>query len=327
MGVKTSIIIPIYNTEKYLKRCINSVLKQTEHNIEIILVDDGSIDSCPIICDNYAKADTRVKVVHKTNGGLSTARNAGLEVATGDFVTFIDSDDWIEKDAVEYALKCLIKYDADAFEYEYVYVKGEKDRIRSRKENLKVYCNKDILQFFMTSTTKRGNYSVCVCFFKRGVLNNIQFREGKIAEDGDFKYRAYEKCKKLVASNLQKYYYFQSGDSISTGGLKKKDFQIYEAAEELCVLTQKEEYGTIKRLALVKKARTPLSLLCRIAVFGINDPQIEKDILIRRLQKELRCGLYLLLFSPIPISRKILAIMFSCNYYLTEKTIHVFSRQ
>ena len=96
-----SIVVPIYNVEKYLGRCVDSIINQTYKNIEIILVDDGSPDGCPKICDQYGKTDRRIKVIHKPNGGLSDARNAGLDVATGEYVTFIDSEDWIEYDTVE----------------------------------------------------------------------------------------------------------------------------------------------------------------------------------------------------------------------------------
>lgn len=96
MNPKISIIVPIYNVEKYLQKCVDSILCQTYKNLEIILVNDGSPDNCPAICDEYAKKDKRIKVIHKQNGGVSSARNAGLDVATGKYVQFVDSDDWVE---------------------------------------------------------------------------------------------------------------------------------------------------------------------------------------------------------------------------------------
>ena len=108
-----SVIIPIYNVEKYLEKCIDSVLAQTYRNIEIILVDDGSTDKCADICDSYLKKDSRVKVIHKVNGGLSSARNAGLDIAEGDFISFVDSDDFIEKEMLEKLYEALMEADAD----------------------------------------------------------------------------------------------------------------------------------------------------------------------------------------------------------------------
>lgn len=108
-----SIVIPIYKVESYLKRCIYSVMIQTYHNLEIILVDDGSPDQCGDICEDFAKKDSRIKVYHKTNGGLSDARNYGVEQSHGSYITFIDADDYIASDYVEYLFDLLMKYDAD----------------------------------------------------------------------------------------------------------------------------------------------------------------------------------------------------------------------
>ena len=93
-----SIIVPIYKVEKYIRQCVDSIINQTYEDIEIILVDDGSPDNCPQICDDYAKTDSRVKVIHKENGGIMSARKAGLKVATGEYIGFVDGDDWIEAD-------------------------------------------------------------------------------------------------------------------------------------------------------------------------------------------------------------------------------------
>lgn len=98
-GPKLSVVVPVYKVEKFLSRCIDSLLAQDYENIEVVLVDDGSPDTCPEICDRYAKADKRVKVVHKCNGGLCSARNAGIDVSTGEYITFVDSDDWVENNA------------------------------------------------------------------------------------------------------------------------------------------------------------------------------------------------------------------------------------
>ena len=113
MDEKVSIIVPVYNVEKYLDKCIESIVNQTYRNIEIILVDDGSPDKCPEICNEWAKKDDRIKVIHKENGGLSSARNAALEIAQGDYITFVDSDDWIENDMIQSMLTCAAKNDAD----------------------------------------------------------------------------------------------------------------------------------------------------------------------------------------------------------------------
>ena len=108
-----SVIVPVYKTEEYLERCVNSILNQTYKDIELIIVDDGSPDKCPAICDTFAQMDERVKVIHKVNGGVSTARNAGLEIATGDYIAFVDSDDYIELDMYEKMISKAVEYDCD----------------------------------------------------------------------------------------------------------------------------------------------------------------------------------------------------------------------
>ena len=107
-----SVVLPVYNVERYIIKCMNSVLSQTYKNIEIILVDDGSQDRCPEICERYAKKDKRVKVIHKENGGLSDARNAGIKVANGEYITFIDSDDYVDNDYVEFLYNTIEKTNA-----------------------------------------------------------------------------------------------------------------------------------------------------------------------------------------------------------------------
>ena len=115
-----SIIVPCYNVEKYLKQCVDSIIKQSYKNIEIILVDDGSIDSTPEICENLAKADSRIKVIHKENGGVSIARNIGIENATGKYITFLDSDDWIECETLKTAYDKMTSCDTDLVVWGYV---------------------------------------------------------------------------------------------------------------------------------------------------------------------------------------------------------------
>ena len=116
MNSLISVIVPIYNVEKYLDRCVESIINQTYKNLEIILVDDGSPDNCTQMCDDYAKKDSRIRVVHKENGGLSDARNAGMEVATGEYVSFIDSDDYISLDFYETLFQTMIDNDSDIVE-------------------------------------------------------------------------------------------------------------------------------------------------------------------------------------------------------------------
>lgn len=140
--MKFSIIVPVFNCEKYLKKCINSVLNQTYRNIELILIDDGSTDNSGHICDEYKKKDCRVKVIHKTNEGVSTARNAGLEHSTGKYVLFLDSDDYIEANMCNKANKILEKETIDIIKYSYY----KKSRRLKKKYEFSIKTNSIILQ-------------------------------------------------------------------------------------------------------------------------------------------------------------------------------------
>ena len=319
---RISIIVPVYNVDKYLDRCLNSILKQTYQNLEIILVDDGSTDNSPKLCDEYATKDNRIIVIHQENSGLASARNTGLENSTGDFVGFVDSDDWIELDTYNYCVGLINKFNSDIIEFQLGYAYND-EKFPFRNEKLIEYKGKEILQHYMycTTTGKGGDYSVCVCLFKKELLEDVRFRTGKINEDIDFKYKVYSRASTLINTNIAKYYYFQQSESVSMGGLRRKDFDLYDAAEELMKLSRGEKYGNIRKLVEIKKARTPLSLLCKVAYFGIKDTSLDKSEVVTTLTKELRSNLKLLLFSQIPISRRLLALMFCINYRLTEVII------
>lgn len=323
---KVSIIVPVYNQSKEINRCVQSLVNQTISDLEIILVDDGSTDGSSGICDSYAEKYENIRVIHKKNGGLSSARNTGVRASKGEYIAFVDSDDWIERDTYAYCLKLMEKAGADIAKFDYSFVYSEEERIAKKKESIKVFNGKEILQYYMEDTTKTGSYGVCWYLIPRIALQDEFFREGKINEDIDYTYRFLKKCKRMVVSNQVKYYYYQKQSSMSTGGLKRKDFDLYEAADELCNLTANEQYGSISYLARVKKARTPLSLLCKIAYYGIQDKSLDKEETVNRLQVELRRSLGLLLKSPISNSRKILALLFSINYPMTEGIVHILRR-
>lgn len=319
-----TVIVPVYNVERYLRRCLDSIIEQTYRNLEVILVDDGSPDGCPAICDEYASNDDRVRVIHKKNGGLSSARNAALDSKpTGDYVTFVDGDDWIAPNYYEYCIKKLEENKADVIQVDYTLATDNKIAKRNPTDQVEIYEDKAILQYYLEVSTATGSYSVCRCLFSLGKTEGIRFREGKINEDIDWKYRVLSRCKRLVASNQVMYFYYQSGNSISSGGLKQRDFQLREAAELLCEMTSKEKYGKIAFLGRVKKARTAFSLLSKIAYFGIADPAIDKQQTVNELTEEHRKNYSTLLKAPIPLSRKILAVMFAINYKMTEIAIHL----
>lgn len=319
-----SVIVPVYKVEHYLERCVKSLINQTYENLEIILVDDGSPDSCPSLCDSYEAIYNNIRVIHKKNGGLSSARNAGLAIAAGDYIGFVDSDDWVDNDFYEHLLHLIQEHHADAAHVLPMYCYTETEQVHNQKETVNVFSGKNCLQYYMTSSTINGSYSVWKFLYRSSIVKGLRFREGKINEDIDFNYKAISACKTIVVSNLKKYYYFQGGDSLSSAGLKKRDFDLYDAADELSKLTQEETFGTIKYLGEVKNARTAMSLLSKLAFYGIADETLDRKEIVRKLVKENRKNALTLLKSPIPFSRKCLTVGFCISYKTTEAIIRIY---
>lgn len=209
--VKISVIIPIYNVEKFLSRCIESVLKQTYRELEILLVDDGSTDRSGAICDDFAGLDNRIRVIHKKNGGLSDARNAGLAACTGKFVMFVDSDDYIVQDCIAYMKNIMDYQNADIVSAEFTH-EEDKLSISNTGEKIEVYSNtEEILESLLY---QRISTSANVKLFKMSLFADVQFPKGMLYEDVITIFQVFSKCEKLAHSNLKKYFYFVRNDSI-----------------------------------------------------------------------------------------------------------------
>ena len=220
-----SVIVPIYKVEKYLRKCIDSILEQTYRNLEIILVDDGSPDDCGRICDEYAEKDPRIKVIHKENGGLSDARNWGIEKAAGDYIAFVDSDDWIKADMIEYLLHGISEYHADIAVCNLYYVSQYKYTVKNYSED-KTYTAKDML--FELFDDKIDNYAWNK-LYKRELWSDVRYPVGKNFEDILTIYKVLEKAKNIVVLKEPKYYYLLRDDSISGRRDFKNRLHIYQA--------------------------------------------------------------------------------------------------
>lgn len=215
MSELVSVIIPVYQTRQYLKKCLESVLNQDYQNLEIILVDDGSTDGSEVICDEFAARDSRIKVIHDENKGLSHARNMGIDASKGEYIAFLDSDDMIGEQFVSYLLKLCKLYDAEISQCDFLMVRDETDALLpQKKEHIVVYSPENIL-----SKTYDGFESVRYVvvwnkLYKRSVVEQIRFPEGKIHEDSYTTHKIFWNAKKIVVSNLYLYLYVQRSDSI-----------------------------------------------------------------------------------------------------------------
>lgn len=239
-----SIIIPVYNVEKYLEKCVESVINQTYKNIEIILVDDGSTDNSGKICDELSKKDERIKLIHKTNGGLSDARNAGLKIAKGNYIGFVDSDDYIKEDMFEtlYNLNEEHSSDISIVSYYELY-NGKIISVRDTKE-LTEYNNIEAMKELLIDT-KIQSYAWNK-LFKKELFDGLEFPTNKNFEDIATTLLLFEKAEKIVLLEEPKYYYARRDNSI----IGKRNYKTYK--DYLDVIYDKYYYldGKYKELDL-----------------------------------------------------------------------------
>ncbi|RKV91782.1 MAG: glycosyltransferase [Streptococcus sp.] len=232
--VLLTVVIPVYNVEKYLKRCIDSILIQEWKNYNILLVDDGSTDSSPQICDDYAKAYDFISVIHKENGGLSEARNTGISHAKGDYVYFPDSDDWLEPQTFKELAEVLESQEFDIVSFNREFVKGEKDPIVSDPLVTQVFEGKDAFVQILKHSYITGFANDKIYRKSLFIDNKIMFPSGKYYEDLGTNYKLFLLSEKVYATN-QKYYHYliDNPDSITQSWNEKKFRDMFEFYKEV----------------------------------------------------------------------------------------------
>lgn len=269
-----SIIVPVYKVEKYLDRCVKSILAQTFTDFELILVDDGSPDNCPQMCDEWAKKDERIRVIHKENGGLSSARNAGLRVAVGNYIGFVDSDDWITKDMYEHLYSLIIKNKMDISMC--CFARNPKKLEEGLCEKGSMYFDKKkLMEFFFRVNGELSNYAVWNRLYKKELLNDIRFVEGRINEDVLFSYEVFRKANGMIFSKQRKYLYFQNRQGITNGKLRKKDFDLLKNWD---FIVENEKENVNYEWAKINRMRATYTLYVKARLYGY-EKDIEKKIL------------------------------------------------
>ncbi|MBE5958646.1 MAG: glycosyltransferase family 2 protein [Lachnospiraceae bacterium] len=240
-----SIIVPVYKVEKYLNKCVDSVLNQTFTDFELILVDDGSPDKCPKICDDYAQKDNRIVVIHKKNGGLSDARNSGLEIAKGEFIAFLDSDDYAASDMYEKLYKQITENNADMAICNYIHVEETEDGIKEL-EKYQVPCNKSYNreQFIEELLKEHGGYFVPVWnkLYRKYLFEGLRFPKGKINEDEFVIHHIVQKCNKIICISDKLHYYLHREGSIMTNNNWVKRMDYGEALIDRYHFAKKNKY-------------------------------------------------------------------------------------
>lgn len=231
-----SIVVPVYNTEKYLERCVESIICQSHEELEILLIDDGSTDMSSQLCDDFSKKDSRIQVIHRENGGLSAARNSGIEKATGKYISFIDSDDYIADTFIEELLELCMDNDAQIAQCGYMSVDDEsmplppvgssKPRIYDYNQALTLCCD------YSRSETWINNIAAWNKLYDVELFSKMRYPEGKIHEDEFLTYRLKWEAKKTAVIERCLYYYYRRVDSISGADFSPKNLDKLEAFEE-----------------------------------------------------------------------------------------------
>lgn len=268
-----SVIVPVYKVELYLRRCVDSILNQTYNKLEIILVDDGSPDNCGKICDEYECRDSRVIVIHKKNGGLSDARNVGLDNASGSYIVFVDSDDYIDKTMIEVLYNDMIKNNSDISVCDFVFFNENQKKYNSYSEGCLVADVSKYDQLFneyRLVTTVQWNK-----LFKKNIFDNLRFPKGKINEDEFIICSELEKAKRVSYNLKPLYFYYQRLDSIM-GKMNMKRFDAIDALENQVLFFQKKNMKNEIMHSKIHKFSSCNCLLSRAITGGIDKDVIQR---------------------------------------------------
>lgn len=276
--MKISVIIPVYNVEKYLRRCLESIINQTYRDLEIIIIDDGSTDHSKKICEEFEKKDKRILLIKQENGGLSKARNTGINYAGGDYITFVDSDDFINKNMINVMQKLAKENDADIVCVNMLNVDDRFDErfLYETENSYKVYKKNCADMLF---ERKVFNYSPAK-LYKKELFSDIRFPEGHVYEDVATSYLLFDRCRIFVKSEYNYYYYYKRPGSIVFSRRKSHVSDMIKNIKEM----KKYKIRSSSRFFnyyILTNIYGALSILCKISDISTEDFMIMKEDLLR----------------------------------------------
>lgn len=308
-----SVIVPVYNVEKYLEKCLESIINQTYKKIEVILINDGSIDLSPQICDDYQKKDNRIKVIHKLNEGPSEARNTGLNVAKGEYIAFIDSDDYIDESYLNTLFKLLDNTNSDISCCSFFSNIKLKHKITIKQLNaLKAISY--MLQDKVVAPSAWGK------LFKKEIFNNLRFPKDKIFEDFFTAPQFFSKAGKIVITSEQLYCYRVNPGGIMRSKFDSKYLDIIEMHDEVRIFI-KNHYDdqNILKLVDVRKTRFCISILNKYVISNYHDESSKNKLL-----KEIKNNFFNYFFKGYGFKERAIGLLYIINYNLTSKIIKRF---
>ena len=277
MDEKISVIVPVYNVEQYLERCVYSIINQTYKNLEIILVNDGSTDNSGQLCDELAKKDDRIRVIHKKNGGLSDARNVGIDEAESELIGFIDSDDYIDEDMYELLINNMKNANADLSMCGHFDVYNNVPEAQVNDKKTWELSSKDAIKMVMEA--KILSVTAVNKLYKKSLFSDLKFEVGKIAEDAFIMIKLLDKCNVVVATNEKKYYYVHRENSITTQKFSTKFLNVIEAYEQNRKIIL-EKYPELQDVAQMRINWAYFYLLDRLLLDKeYNDKKLENKLI------------------------------------------------
>ena len=315
-----SVIVPIYNVEAYLNRCIDSIVNQTYKNLEILLIDDGSTDYSGKICDEYAKKDKRITTIHKKNGGLSDARNVGIEKANGKYITFVDSDDYIDIDYIEYLYSLIKKYKTNISfcKLRVIYNNNKRNQKQNAKDCIynKIKAFKDILY------AKNFDVSACGKMYLTEDFADVRFPKGKLFEDNATIYKIIDKNEYIAVGFEYKYNYIIRKNSITKKEFNDKQIDLITASDSMCNYLKK--YKKLNNAIKRKKFWARISTYNRM----INSTN-------RNTENERRMREDILKYKSVMFDRKssardkvsLLLLIFGANFYKKAWNLYLKMRE
>lgn len=313
MDKKISVIVPIYNTAKYLDKCISSIVKQSYRNLEIILINDGSQDNSEKICIEWSQKDFRIKYIKVENGGAAKAKNIGLENATGDVISFIDSDDWIDKEMFCECIDVMNKYNADIVETPLYRTTQEVVELPIIKQQVFEFGTEEALLEIMRD--KKLHQTPCNKLYHRNTISDIRFVEGKYIDDEYWTYRVFARAQKVIL--FTKYFYFYRIHSESAMGRKYniKRLDAVEALEKRCEFIN-ENFPALKWMAVSSYlAACYYQLQCIGRSPTVDPTKKEQKILIDKI-KNIPLGYRIYLLRYKSIKQKVWYLLF----YIAPRT-------
>ncbi len=302
-----SIIVPVYKVEKYLNRCVDSILKQTYSKIEVILVDDGSPDRCPQMCDEWKKRDFRVKVIHKVNGGLSSARNEGLKIANGEFIAFVDSDDWIDPEMYEYLYRLLkLRPECQIAQCEICEERKVKkgNKVEQPKEEINLFDKKKMLDYFFRINGEKSNSGVWNKLIRREILEDFTFVE-TLNEDVEATYDFFNRADNMISSNRKLYHYQINLEGITHSQFTENDLEYLKVWDRIVRRVEKENPDYYK-YALINRKRADFTMLSKLVLYGYDKKDSNIHIVKRKLKQSVKESYWDLIKWRMPITRKVL---------------------